>query len=192
MLLKSGSWRCSLDNVKEELESKGRSSVFSWVITILSALLVGWLLRTFVFGIYFIPSSSMEETLMINDKILVAKYDKNLENGDLVVFNAEGAFAQPGDPGVFVKRVIAIPGDTVSCCEEGKVTVNSVPLEEDYLFEDDKVEFPELTMGEDEYFVMGDHRSQSSDSRYRGPISKDAIIGQVKLRIWPLSNFGGF
>ena len=165
MLLKSGSWRCSLDDIKEESSPKGRSSALSWVITILAALIVGALLRTFVFGIYFIPSSSMEETLMINDKIIVAKYDKNLENGDLVVFNAEGSFAQPGDPGVFVKRVIAVPGDTISCCEDGKVVLNSVPLEEDYLFEDDKVEFPELTMGEDEYFVI-DRKSTRLNSSH--------------------------
>lgn len=162
----------------------------SWVITLLLALIGGFLIRTFLVGIYFIPSSSMEETLMINDKILVAKFDKELERGDLVVFKAHGNFMQPGDPEVYVKRVIAVPGDTISCCEAGKVVLNGSAVREDYVFEDDKKVFPEITLGDDEFFVMGDHRSMSNDSRYRGPISGDSIIGQAHLRIWPLADFG--
>jgi signal peptidase I len=168
-----------------------------WVelpILLVFALVLALLIKSFVVQAFFIPSSSMENTLEIGDKVLVNKlvYDfRSIHRGDVVVFNGDGSWdpvpAQPAPllsrlwdsisglfgtaPGVhdYIKRVIGIPGDHVACCNRhGQVTVNGVPLsEKSYLFPGDSPSEQRFSIivPPGRLWVMGDHRSVSWDSR---------------------------
>ena len=161
---------------------------------VITALVISVLIKTFLVQAFYIPSGSMENTLLVNDRVLVNKLaDKpdEIQRGDVVVFRDPGGWLNrqnlesPGlrgrlrDALVFVglapavseedliKRVIGVGGDTVACCTDGKLTVNGVPLDEPYLFpgEQPSLETFEVTVPEDSLWVMGDHRSVSEDSR---------------------------
>ncbi|GAA2171487.1 MULTISPECIES: signal peptidase I [Glycomyces] len=184
------------------------------------------LLRTFAVQPFYIPSGSMEQTLQEGDKVLVLKLTSTLrtpQRGEVVVFRGtdswdpeyrpatgdDGAFstfttgvldliglAKP-DEKDFIKRVVAVGGDTVSCCDaDGNVVVNGVSLhEEAYVYENSPLEiepgvcgarrFEELTVPEGEVWVMGDHRGDSSDSRCSGTVPVENIIGRAIALVWP-------
>jgi signal peptidase I len=174
--------------------SKSRSWWIELPILLVFALVLALLIKTFVVQAFFIPSSSMETTLDIGDKVLVNKmiYDfRPIHRGDIVVFNGEGSWdpvtSRPTPapvrlwntisslfgtaPGVhdYIKRVIGIPGDHVACCDvRGRVTVNGIPLnEKSYLYPGNApstVRF-NVTVPPGRLWVMGDHRSVSYDSR---------------------------
>jgi signal peptidase I len=176
---------------------KRRPNMSWWVelpILLVFALVLALLIKSFVVQAFFIPSSSMENTLEIGDKVLVNKlvYDfRSIHRGDVVVFNGDGSWdpvpAQPAPllsrlwdsisglfgtaPGVhdYIKRVIGIPGDHVACCNRhGQVTVNGVPLsEKSYLFPGDSPSEQRFSIivPPGRLWVMGDHRSVSWDSR---------------------------
>jgi signal peptidase I len=176
---------------------KRRPNMSWWVelpILLVFALVLALLIKSFVVQAFFIPSSSMENTLEIGDKVLVNKlvYDfRSIHRGDVVVFNGDGSWdpvpARPAPllsrlwdsvsglfgtaPGVhdYIKRVIGIPGDHVACCNRhGQVTVNGVPLsEKSYLFPGDAPSTQKfsITVPPGRLWVMGDHRSVSWDSR---------------------------
>jgi len=176
---------------------KKRRSMSWWVelpILLVFALVLALLIKSFVVQAFFIPSSSMENTLEIGDKVLVNKlvYDfRPIHRGDVIVFNGDGSWdpvpAQPAPllsrlwasvsglfgtaPGVhdYIKRVIGVPGDHVACCNrQGQVTVNGVPLsEKSYLYPGDapsELRFS-IVVPPGRLWVMGDHRSVSWDSR---------------------------
>jgi signal peptidase I len=123
----------------------------------------------------------------------------NWFTGALTWLGRSVGVAPPADDD-FVKRVIAVGGQTVRCCDaEGRVTVDGNPLDEPYIFEPKPLEdraFGPVTVPEGRLFVMGDHRSASSDSsihindRYGGTIAVDDVIGKASLIVWPLSRFG--
>jgi signal peptidase I len=176
---------------------KRRPNMSWWVelpILLVFALVLALLIKSFVVQAFFIPSSSMENTLEIGDKVLVNKlvYDfRSIHRGDVVVFNGDGSWdpvpARPAPllsrlwdsvsglfgtaPGVhdYIKRVIGIPGDHVACCNRhGQVTVNGVPLsEKSYLYPGDAPSTQKfsITVPPGRLWVMGDHRSVSWDSR---------------------------
>ena len=176
----------------------GKSRTRSWwielPILLAFALVLALLIKTFVVQAFFIPSSSMENTLDIGDKVLVNKlvYDfRPVHRGDIVVFNGEGSWdpvtSQPTPPLVrlwnaisglfgtapgvhdYIKRVIGVPGDHVACCDaKGRVTVNGVPLDEkSYLYPGNPPSSDSfhVTVPQGRLWVMGDHRSVSYDSR---------------------------
>jgi signal peptidase I len=179
---------------QRQRRGKGRSWWVELPILLAFALVLALLIKTFVVQAFFIPSSSMENTLEINDKVLVNKlvYDfRPIHRGDVIVFNGDGSWypatAQPPPPltrlwdsvtGLFgtapgvhdlIKRVIGIPGDHVACCDaQGRVTVNGVPLnEKSYLYPGNppsEVRFS-ITVPPGRLWVMGDHRDISWDSR---------------------------
>ncbi|HEV2891295.1 MAG TPA: signal peptidase I [Frankiaceae bacterium] len=153
------------------------------------------------------------------DRVLVNKLVyrfRDIHRGEVVVFNGSGLRWQPevfvppprntlesirrkvsgaiglGAPGErdFIKRVIGLEGDTVACCDNGRVTVNGVPLDEPYLFEDDRQTFTTV-VPEGQVWVMGDHRGRSSDSRAFGPVPEKKIIGRAFVVIWPPSRIKG-
>jgi signal peptidase I len=176
-----------------------RSSVLSWlkeVGTIIAiALVLSFLIKTFLFRAYYIPSGSMENTLELDDRIfvnLLVPKPFALERGDIVVFKDTQDWLKPvpaAAPGPFdwateamvfiglvpdesqqhlVKRVIGLPGDTVACCDaQGRVTVNGTGLDEPYLYPGAKPSDQtfRVTVPAGKIWVMGDHRNNSSDSR---------------------------
>jgi signal peptidase I len=191
----------------EAAEAGKRQSSTRWIrealIVVVVAILVAVLLRAFVVQTFYIPSGSMEPTLQIGDRILVNKlsYDFHaVHQGDIVVF-ARPPAENCGGPEVndLVKRVIGLPGQTISLAK-GYVYINGKRLDESWLPAEEQgitVPGPSGTpyslvrpyhIPANDYFVMGDNRQDSCDSRYWGPISKSLIVGKVELRVWPLSS----
>jgi len=169
-----------------------------WVILLVVTVLGTFLVRTFVVQTYRIPSGSMEKTLhgctphCNNDRVLVDKLSYKLHaihHHDIVVFHATGTWvAAVGGPEDIIKRVIGLPGDTVQCCDaQGRVTVNGVAQVEPYVFEDNHDAFGPILVPKGQLFVMGDHRGDSSDSRYNGTIPESSVIGHAFLRVWPVT-----
>ncbi|MGO9874238.1 MAG: signal peptidase I [Acidimicrobiia bacterium] len=160
---------------------------------VLVALLIALLIKTFLFQAFWIPSGSMEPTLKVHDRVLVNKLSYELHDvhrGDIIVFKAP-----PGsDLGYedLVKRVIGLPGETVSG-SGGHVFINGKQLSEPYLPKGTYTsDFAPVKIGADHYWMMGDNRENSSDSRVFGTIAKKTIVGPVFVRIWPLSRLGFF
>jgi signal peptidase I len=172
-----------------------RRAVIEWVIVLIVALLVAVGMRTFVVQTFFIPSGSMEPTLNVGDRILVDKLSYHLHavhRGDIIVFaRPPGETLEPGVNDL-VKRVIGLPGESISA-QNGQVYINGKPLAEPWLpkgvVTDD---FGPVKIPQGYYFVMGDNRGYSSDSRVFGPISGKLIVGRVVMRIWPLSHITFF
>jgi signal peptidase I len=164
------------------------------VIVVVAAVLT-LVVKAFVAQVYKIPTGSMENTLQINDRVLVNKlvyHFRGVARGDIVVFSGQDSWGPDAPPPsnngfvriwddvlsdiglqssqtYYIKRVIGLPGDKVACCTDGKVTVNGVPLTEtSYLYPGDTPSFPFKTVivPSGHLWVMGDHRGDSDDSRY--------------------------
>jgi signal peptidase I len=172
----------------------GRDSVrvaFEWVGLVVLALIIALLIKTFLFQAFFIPSESMVPTLKVHDRVLVNKLSYKLHpvhRDDIVVFKAP----PNSDPGIddLVKRVIGLPGETVSG-HGGHVYINGQELKESYLPKDTSTsDFAPVKIAPDHYWVMGDNRGNSKDSRVFGTIEKSKIVGRVFIRIWPFTRFG--
>ncbi|MGH9305276.1 MAG: signal peptidase I [Acidimicrobiales bacterium] len=160
-------------------------------MVVLVALGVAFGIKTFLIQPYYIPSASMTPTLAVGDRILVNKVAYHLHGvhrGDIVVF------AKPprdqGDPKVkdLVKRVIGLPGETISSAS-GHVLINGVPLQEPYL-PNGVNPGPPITkqvIPANHYFMMGDNRGDSKDSRFFGPVDRSLFVGHVFMRVWPVS-----
>jgi signal peptidase I len=174
------------------------------VVVVVVAVLVAVLLRTFVVQTFYIPSGSMEPTLQIGDRILVDKLSYHLHGvhrGDIVVFGRPPA-ENCGGPEVndLVKRVVGLPGDVLTL-SGGYVYVDGRRLDESWLPSSEQgvtTAGPTGTSYDlahpyrvpvNDYFVMGDNRTDSCDSRYWGPIPRSLIVGKVSLRVWPIASF---
>jgi signal peptidase I len=172
--------------------SRTTRNVVEWAAILLVALLAAFLVKTFLFQAFYIPSTSMTDTLQVNDRVLVNKLSYKLHEvnrGDIVVFERPpGRVASTIKD--LIKRVIALPGETVEGRPDG-VYVNGEKLKEPYLKKGSVRDvFPAVTLADDEVFVMGDNRNQSSDSRVFGPIDEDLIEGRAFFRFWPPSSLG--
>jgi signal peptidase I len=179
------------------------------------ALVVAILIKTFLFQAFFIPSSSMEDTLQIDDRVLVNKVvylAGDIGRGDVIVFDdPRGGFEQPEESVVgsalrnlfesiglatpqseFIKRVIGVAGDTVEA-RDGELLVNGSAVYEPYLKDPGRpiAAFGPVLVPEGRLFVMGDNRSASQDSRFFGPIPVDDVVGKAFVIIWPPSRWGG-
>jgi signal peptidase I len=163
-----------------------------WALLILGALTVALIIKTFLFQAFYIPSESMSPTLEKNDRVIVNKLSYRLHDvnrGDVIVFKAPDGV----DPSVkdLVKRVIGLPGETIEQTN-GRIYVNGKRLKEPYLTEGAIAEpgpgFARIKIPEDSYWVMGDNRSNSKDSRLFPDhfIHKRDIVGRVFVRVWPL------
>jgi signal peptidase I len=174
--------------------AKSRSafkSFVEWVVVLGGALLVAFVVKTFLIQAFYIPSSSMESTLLIGDRVLVNKlsYDfGEVERGDIVVF--ERPPQDTGNPEIkdLIKRVIGLPGETVEL-RDGEIFIDGKRLQEPYLRANDGATLEAKKIPAGQYWVMGDNRGQSKDSRFFGPISEDLIVGRAFVRIWPISAF---
>jgi len=173
--------------------SSGLRSAVEWAVIIAVALLGALLIRTVLFQAFFIPSASMDPTLKVHDRILVNKLSYRLHpvhRGDIVVFKRSPNMAEQGIKDL-VKRVIGLPGETIQSAPDGQVEIDGHILAEPYLV-------PGINMGPPitkqiipagEYFVMGDNRDDSADSRVFGPIKRSQIVGRAFILIWPIPDF---
>ncbi len=174
-------------------------------VLLVLAVLATWLVRSYLVAPFSIPSGSMENTLRPGDRILVDRLSYRLHDvrrGDAVVFDGTQAFGSLNGGGTtdYVKRVVGLPGDHVVCCDDqGRITVNGRPLDEGgYLHPgDDPSELRfDVRVPPDHLWLMGDHRSDSLDSRAHlgdpggGFVPVDKVIGRVLVVVWPLDRFG--
>jgi signal peptidase I len=182
-------------------------------VLLLIAFLLAFLLRTFVLQVFYIPSASMEPTLMVNDRMVVEKVTyrfREPQRGDIVVFEGENGIGGPAGGAVtevirgvgqflgvvpasakdFVKRVIGLPGDEISIDEVGQVFVNGAALDEPYKVEEHSAYGP-VVVPEGRLFFLGDNRPNSSDSRRSlGFVERDNVVGRAVVIIFPLSDAG--
>ena len=194
-----------------------RSRVRALLVPVVVAVLLAVLVRTFLVEAFWIPSVSMQPTLEVGDRVVVDKLltgTRSPRRGEVVVFQGRGEFA--GDPvdKHYVKRVIAVAGDRVACCADGRVTVQragtdrAVPLDEPYLFGDEQAAFceggpdvacppgaPGVLVPEGRVWVMGDHRGRSADSRANrdrgdGTVGVDQVLGRAVVVVWPRTRVG--
>jgi signal peptidase I len=181
---------------------------------VILAFALALIIKTFLFQAFFIPSGSMEPTLMPGDRVLVNKipyYFHDPRPGDIIVFEdphpsehddrgvvggflhwlVQGIGVQRPEDQDFIKRVIGLPGDTVQG-KNGSVYVNDVKIDEPYLPEGEKTEpFHTFQVPAGMLFVMGDNRGNSSDSRFSlGYIPIDNVIGRAFVVMWPPSRVG--
>jgi len=162
-----------------------RDELIAWFKTLASAAVYATLIVTFGFQVARVEGMSMAPTLEDQDRLIVNKLAYRIgepHHGDIVMLY------YPIDPNKsFVKRVIAEEGDTVRIVD-GHVFVNETPLEDSYVPDEfrDHNDWGPQVVPEGYYFVMGDHRNNSSDSRHWGFVPKKYIIGKVQIRWWPI------
>lgn len=210
------------NGTKKQSLTKGFLELIAIIVT---ALLISLVLKTYIVQNFYIPSGSMENTLQINDRIVVNKMtseEKDLNRGDVVVFKDTKGWLSPlpkaeqnnslmdkamqaiglmpeNNNQYMVKRIIGMPGDTVKCCDaDGRILINGEPIDETYLYAGDQPSdryfFAEVPEGK--VWVMGDHRSNSADSRAHrntegnGFIDIADISGRGSFIVWPLENAG--
>lgn len=204
--------------------SRGKKSSW-WDIPVTLAIAVGvvLLITTFIVKPFSIPSGSMENTLLVGDRVLVNRmvyHVRDVQRGDVIVFDGTDSFVPAGDKpqrnpisaaltwvgqslGLiqpdstdFIKRVIGVAGDRVVCCDvEGRITINGVALDESYLYPDDVPSYDQfdVVVPEGKLWVMGDHRSNSADSRSHmgdpggGFVPTSKVIGRAMVVLWPPS-----
>jgi signal peptidase I len=194
--------------VIDEQTSKPRSSFWRELPFLLGvAILVAVLVRAFVLQTFFIPSPSMQHTLDLNDRVLVNKlvYDfRDPHRGEIIVFKSPLDWRSDPSEVDFIKRVIGVGGDHVICCDaKGHITVNGKALDESYLYKSESgvTDAPskdpfDITVPPGRLWVMGDHRSESGDSRERwvqtdGDINRSTIavgdvVGRAFVLFWPV------
>lgn len=171
-----------------ELRSDATRNALEWAVVLVGAVLVALVLRAALFQAFWIPSESMETTLLINDRVLVNKLSYKLHDvhrGDVVVFVRRDD--EPGEYRDLIKRVIGLPGDTVES-RDNVVYVNGAKMVEPYL--DPGIttsNFGPVVVPEDQVFVMGDNRNESYDSRNFGTIEEDRIVGRAFVLFWPVN-----
>jgi signal peptidase I len=183
-------------------------------ILLVSAAVLAFVLKTLVAQAFYIPSGSMLPQLQVNDRVVVSKLSYRLHSpnrGDIVVFDcpesactgrsrpddgsgfgglvrkvAEGIGVVQPSAEEFIKRVVALPGETVEG-RGGAVYVNGQRLREPYLAPEAVTsDFPAVEVPAEHLWVMGDNRQNSSDSRVFGPIERSSVVGRTIVRIWPL------
>jgi len=203
--------------------SRGWRAVREFVLVILIALGLSAVVRAFVVQAFYVPSASMEQTLLVNDRIIASRVTtefSGVARGEIVVFKDPAVWLPeppppaggplgwvqqaltfvgvlPSDSGKdLVKRVIGIGGDRVACCDsQGRIVVNGVPLDEQYVVgPTDQVLF-DVDVPEDSVFVMGDNRGDSRDSRFHldennGSVPVDNVVGRVVVVMWPFDRLG--
>jgi signal peptidase I len=163
--------------------------ILGYVAAIISAVIVAVLIRVFILEPFIVPTPSMEPTLMVNDKVIINKLSYRfspIKRGDIIAFHSTTDGKKE-----LVKRAIAVEGDTVVLTSEGEVYVNGENIDEYYLPDGLSVSYlnQEVTLGQDEIFVMGDNRNNSFDSRYFGTINESSVFGEFLVIYWPPSRW---
>jgi signal peptidase I len=181
--------------------------VIDWVVTIVGAIAIVLAIKAFVINPYRIPSSSMEPTLhcgrpapdcqaRFSDRVLANRFlyhFRNPKRGDIVVFETPAqARAECGAGGTFVKRIIGLPGEVVTVSGDGLVSINERPLDESDYIEPGRRggQSGRWPVKDGQYFMLGDNRRQSCDSRIWGALNEGNIIGEVFAIYWPPQRIG--
>lgn len=187
----------------EKIKKPFKQELCEWGGTLLVALIIAFLSRTFIFEPVRVDGNSMYPTLHDGEFMYVSKLDYGTsfigipftgvgtyctvggepELFDVVVCNYPGRLNDNGGRLNFVKRVVGLPGDTVQTLD-GYLYVNGVKYDEPYLAEYIDSDFGPYTVPDGHYFVMGDNRNNSNDSRATGPITRDMIVGKVEGVLW--------
>ncbi len=169
--------------------------IVEWIVVIVVAIGVAFGVRTFVAQTYYVPSTSMWPTLKAGDRIVVNKLYGTIHVGDIIVFKTPPAEDCGGPPVPdLVKRVVGLPGQTVSA-HGGQVYITGKLLKEPWLPKGNQTYTTmskPFTVPKGDYFVMGDNRVNSCDSRMWGPVKGSYIVGKVFLILWPPSQFRYF
>ena len=173
-----------------------RRNAIEWAVVLVGAVLLALILRAVLLQAFWIPSPSMESTLLVRDRVLVNKISYNLHEihrGDVIVFRRTEAeiASNPELPRDVIKRVIALEGETIEIIDN-KVMIDGGELLEPYLDEDIRTDdFGPEEVPEGHVFVMGDNRGLSLDSRFEtGPVSHDRVVGRAFFLFWPLDRLG--
>mgnify|MGYP001178178831 FL=1 len=181
---------------QEKKKKNVKKEIISWILTLGSAVIIALLIRTFLFEPIYVDGQSMCDTLQDREVMLVTKPEYIFgqpQRGDVVICK------YPGRTENFVKRLMAVPGDTIEV-RSNVVYINGEALDEPYLTpsrNDDSFSMEPMTLTEDQYFVMGDNRDNSHDSRnyygYGKPatLTRSQIIGHVRCVIFPFGNIRG-
>ncbi|WP_212975290.1 signal peptidase I [Bacillus sp. J14TS2] len=185
--------------MKEDLCMEDKLNKYEWVKTMVIVVVVTIAIRTFLFTPVSVDGASMEPTLHDREKIIVSKtinWIGDIHRGDIVIIK------DPEEKINYVKRVIGLPGETIAM-ENDHLQVNGKEIDESYLTEAKKItnqhgtklteDFEPVTVPKDQYFVMGDNRPNSMDSRGAAPFSlgfipENEIIGKSKFVIFPIQN----
>ncbi|MBO4954762.1 MAG: signal peptidase I [Clostridia bacterium] len=184
-----------LTNLPEEPEETNRTDwkkeIKEWAQAIFFAVIIGYVIINFIFFTVRVDGASMDPTLTHGDRLIVWRLGYEPENGDIVVL--EPPLYNVDDR--YVKRVIATEGQTVQIINN-RVYVNGEAIDEPYIQGNvsalgSKYELPQV-IPQGACFVLGDNREHSTDSRAFGLVPNDHIMGEVKLRIWPLNSLGVF
>lgn len=179
---------------KEEKTKNIKREILDTVLYFLFLFVAVWAIVTFVGQRTVVNGESMYDTLNDGDNLWVDKFSyhfKDPQRFDIVVFPM-----YDGEE-YFIKRIIGMPGETVRIDHQGNIYINGELLEEDYGYE--TIEpgmvgraFEGVTLGDDEYFVMGDNRNESEDSRFDivGNVKREDLMGKAVFRLWPIASFG--
>ena len=164
------------------------------VLELVAVIAVVIAAKTAIAEPFYVPSGSMEPTLKPGNRVLVDKLSYDLHGvhrGDIVVFSRPPTETNATIKDL-IKRVIGLPGDTIMSGPAGEIFIDGKPLAQPWLTAGARANpgppVPKMTLPPNEYYVMGDNRGDSEDSRYIGPISGNLIVGRAVLRVWPLTS----
>ncbi|KOO47514.1 signal peptidase I [Priestia koreensis] len=176
------------------VKKEKKSEIWQWVKSIGIAVIVAFILRSYVFAPTIVNGKSMDPTLHTNERLILSKIGEP-KRFDIIVFHAP-------DGRDYVKRVIGFPGETVEI-KDDTLFIDGKACKEAYLREGKKAfankygkarkfteDYPQIKVPKGDLFVLGDNRPVSEDSRSIGPISQSKIIGKAKLSVWPLKDVG--
>ncbi|NMB33636.1 MAG: signal peptidase I [Clostridium sp.] len=179
----------NFDSTEKSTENKGKKQeifkeIISWVLYIVGAAFIAFFLTRFVIVNAYVPTGSMESTIMSKDRIIASRLHyltKGPQRGDIVVFRFPD-----NEEVLFVKRVIGLPKETVEI-KDGAVYIDGVILEEPYIKEDMKGDLGIYYIPDDSYFMLGDNRNSSNDSRKWDNkfVKRDKILGKALFKYYP-------
>lgn len=178
------------ESVEEEEKINWGKEIRSWILIFVIAMVAAWAINSFVIVNATVPTESMMDTIQPGDRLLGLRFSyafSEPKRGDIIVFKYPDDESQN-----FVKRIIGLPGETIHI-EDGKIYINGKEWEDGYNREDwDYTSDEDFVVPEDSYFMLGDNRNNSKDSRYwtNTYVKKDKIIGKVYVKYWPFNRIG--
>lgn len=168
-------------------DKKKKGVIRDTIETIVIAFILAMIIRTFVIQVFYIPTGSMIPTLLIRDRVIVNKFIyrfRSPQRQEVIVFKYP-----PNPKKDFIKRIVGIPGDTV-VLRKGYLFINDQKINESHPLNRDNTYYGPVKVPAKSYFVLGDNRYNSADSRVWGFVPKKCIVGKAFIKIWPLFRIG--